>query len=176
MVSSSCRLKISAKFLGMHQTVAKQQEFETGQADKFSAIALRGAQVNAANASIPHTQATTRAVLASIPHTEATTKAVSGEEARKQAEFDRANVLQRFLSETMVEDVGSPTRTIKVGNGLGVDKPRFKDPKTGQMVEIDPFSYSEMGLDENGKVIDKDVFLMFLALTLKNLGELLVIQ
>ena len=131
------------KFLGMHQTVAKQQEFETGQADKASAIALRGAQVKAANASIPHTQAQTAGMV--------------GEEARKKAEFDRTQALQKFMTEVGSEDIGKQTRTVEMKSG-GVEKPRFKDPRTGQMVEIDPSSYSEMGLDENGQVVDKDVF------------------
>lgn len=132
------------KFLGMHQVISKQQEFETGQADKASAIALRNAQVTASNASIPHTVAST--------------KAISGKEARDQAEFERVQALQKFLSETAVEDIGSPTKTVSTPTGVGVAKPTFKDPRTGQIVEIDPSSYSEMGLDENGRVVDKDVF------------------
>ena len=132
------------KFLGMHQTIAKQQEFETGQADKASGIALRGAQIRAADASIPNTQANT--------------KALTEKSNREQTEFDQAQALRRFLSETSVEDVGSPTKTVTKSLGLGIEKPRFKDPRTGQMVEIDPSSYDEMGLDENGLVINKDVF------------------
>ena len=132
------------KFLGMHQTVAKQQEFESGQADKASSIALRGAQVKAANASIPHTQAQTKTML--------------GEETRKQAEYERTQVLNKFLSETQGADIGTPTTTVTDPKGVGIEKPTFKDPRTGETVEIDPSSYSEMGLDENGRVVDKDVF------------------
>ncbi len=132
------------KFLGMHQTVAKQQEFESGQADKASTIALRGAQTDAARASIPHTQAQTRAL--------------AGEEARKQAEYERAQVLNKFLAETQGADIGTPTKTVTTPTGVGIEKPTFKDPRTGETVEIDPSAYSEMGLDENGRVVDKDVF------------------
>jgi hypothetical protein len=132
------------KFLGMHQTVAKQQEFESGQADKASSIALRGAQIDASRASIPHTQAQTRSL--------------AGEETRKQAEYDRAQVLNKFLSETQGADIGTPTKTVTTPTGVGIEKPRFKDPRTGETVEIDQSSYSEMGLDENGRVVDKDVF------------------
>lgn len=132
------------KFLGMHQTVAKQKEFEMGQADKASAIDLRTAQTTATKAGIPHTQAQTKVML--------------GEEARKQAEFDRAQALSKFMSEVGSEDIGTQTRTVEQKTGVGVEKPRFKDPRTGQMVEIDPSSYSEMGLDESGRVVDKDVF------------------
>jgi hypothetical protein len=132
------------KFLGMHQTVAKQQEFESGQADRASTIALRGAQVDAARASIPHTKAQTASL--------------AGEEARKQAEYERAQALNKFLAETQGADIGTPTKTVTTPTGVGIEKPTFKDPRTGETVEIDPSAYSEMGLDEEGRVVDKDVF------------------
>jgi len=147
------------KFLGMHQTVAKQQEFESGQADKASAIQLRKAQIDTARASIPHTKAQTTAL--------------TGEEARKQAEFDRAQALNKFLLETANEDAGSPTRKVTIGSTAGIEKPRFKDPKTGQMIEVDPSAYSEMGLDEEGRVVDKDVFAYVSSLNAQELGTII---
>ena len=147
------------KFLGMHQTIAKQQEFETGQADKASGIALRGAQIRASDASIPNAQAST--------------KALTDKNAREQAEFDQTQALRKFLNETSLEDVGSQSRTVTNKLGGGVEKPRFKDPRTGQMVEIDPSSYSEMGLDENGLVINKDVFAYVSSLNAEDLSRII---
>jgi hypothetical protein len=147
------------KFLGMHQTIAKQQEFETGQADKASGIALRGAQIRASDASIPNAQAST--------------KALTDKNARDQAEFDQTQALRKFLNETSLEDVGPQSRTVTKPLGAGVDKPRFKDPRTGQMVEIDPSSYSEMGLDENGLVVNKDVFAYVSSLNSEDLSRII---
>ena len=125
------------KFLGMHSAVSKQQDIDLGVAGKRSEIALREAQTNQAKAS---------------------TKSTTGEEVRKQSEFDKAEALRNFLAETSMETVAPQKRTTEKPTGVGVKNLTFKDPRTGEVRPIDESSYSEMGLDENGKVVDKDVF------------------
>ena len=139
------------KFLGMHGTVEKQKEIEMGTRDKESVIALRDAQTRGANA---------------------TTAATLGGEKRVTDETKRADALRDFLSQTAMEDIGKPTRQVTTPTGVGVQNVKFRDPRTGQEISIDQSAYAEIGLDENGQVIDKDAFSYASSLTATELASI----